>query len=98
AETPRPRPEILHRPLLWPAGCRLGLLRARRARPRDAGADKRHELAPPHSITSSARASNDCGTVRPNAFAVPRLIDNRYFVGACTGSSAGFVPLRMRST
>jgi len=51
-----------------------------------------------YSITSSARASSDGGTVRPSAFAVLRLITNSYLVGACTGRSAAFSPLRMRST
>src|SRR5262249_51335752 len=51
-----------------------------------------------HSITSSARASRVSGTVRPSALAVVRLITNSYLVGACTGSSAGLSPLRMRST
>ena len=36
--------------------------------------------------------------VRPSAFAVLRLITSSYLVGACTGRSAGFSPLRMRST
>ena len=56
------------------------------------------EIAPVHSITSSARASRVCGTVRPSAFAVLRLITNSYLVGACTGRSDGFSPFRMRST
>src|SRR5437016_10766774 len=43
-----------------------------------------------HSITSSAVASSVCGTVRPSAFAVLRLMIISYLVGACTGSSAGF--------
>ena len=51
-----------------------------------------------HSITSSARVSNCTGTSRPSAFAVLRLMTSSYFVGACTGRSAGFSPLRMRST
>ena len=51
-----------------------------------------------YSITSSARASRLSGTVRPSAFAVLRLMTNSYLVGACTGRSAGFSPLRMRST
>ena len=51
-----------------------------------------------HSITSSARASTDGGIVRPSAFAVLRLITSWYLVAACTGRSAGFSPLRMRST
>ena len=56
------------------------------------------ELAPSHSITSSARASSVGGTSRPSALAVLRLITSSYLVGACTGRSAGFSPLRMRST
>ena len=47
-----------------------------------------------HSITSSARASSVGGTSRPSAFAVLRLIASSYLVGACTGRSAGFSPLR----
>src|SRR5262245_46101881 len=54
--------------------------------------------AAPHSITSSARASTDAGTSMPNVFAILRLITSSYLVGACTGRSAGFSPLRMRST
>ena len=42
----------------------LALLRARRERPSDRrAAEKRDELAPLHSITSSARASSVGGTV-----------------------------------
>jgi hypothetical protein len=51
------------------------------------------DIAPAYSITSSARASSDGGTVRPSALAVLRLITS-YLVGACTGMSAGFSPLR----
>src|SRR3989442_1277355 len=51
-----------------------------------------------HSITSSARARSVGGTSRPSALAVLRLITSSYLVGACTGRSAGFSPLRMRST
>src|ERR1700731_1479813 len=51
-----------------------------------------------HSITSSARASTVGGTSRPSAFAVLRLSTVSYLVGVCTGRSAGFSPLRMRST
>src|SRR5262245_2168799 len=77
----------------------IGLLRARRERPRHRhAAEQRDELAPLHSITSSASASNLSGIWSPSAFAVFRLITNSYFVGACTGRSAGLSPLRMRST
>ena len=51
-----------------------------------------------YSITSSARASTDCRMSRPRVLAVLMLITNSYLVGACTGRSAGFSPLRMRST
>ena len=51
-----------------------------------------------YSITSSAIACSDGGTVRPSALAVLRLITSSYLVGTCTGRSAGFSPLRMRST
>src|SRR6266568_8074417 len=72
------------------------LLRARRARPRNVrrrrAAEQRYELAAPHSITSSARASSVGGMVSPSALAVFRLITSSYLVGACTGRSAGFSP------
>jgi hypothetical protein len=42
------------------------LLRARRERPYSRAAEQRDELPPPHSITSSARASSVGGTSRPN--------------------------------
>src|SRR5262249_51740202 len=77
----------------------LGLLCGKRQRPRDRRAsEKGDELAPLHSITSSARASSDVGTSMPSALAVLRLITSSYFVGACTGRFAVFSPLRMRST
>jgi len=66
--------------------------------PRRRAADKRDELAPVHSITSSARASTVCGISRSSALAALRLTTSSYLVGACTGRSAGFSPLRMRST
>src|SRR5947208_3442132 len=73
------------------------LLRARRERPRDRrAAEQRDELSPPHSITSSARPSSVIGKVTPSALAVLRLMASSTFVACCTGSSAGFTPLRMR--
>src|SRR4029077_5379609 len=77
------------------------LLRARNARPQQRcrrGAGQRNEIASPHSITSSAGAISVAGTVMPSALAVLRLMASTYLVGACTGRSAGFSPLRMRST
>src|SRR5262249_19682311 len=72
-------------------------LRARHKRPPRCASEKRDECAPPHSITSSARASRLGGTVRPSAFAVLRLITISIFVARWTGRSAGFSPLRMRA-
>src|SRR6516164_96200 len=74
------------------------LLRPRGKRPSRRAAEQRDERAPLHSITSSARASSVGGTVIPSAIAVLRLITSSYLVAACTGRSAGFSPLRMRST
>src|SRR5215813_2064862 len=74
-------------------------LRAGRKRPcRSRSGKKGDEFAPPHSITSSARRRTTSGTWRPSAFAVFMLSTVSYLVGACTGRSAGFSPLRMRST
>src|SRR5262245_60774705 len=75
------------------------LLRARRERPRGCRpAEERDERAALHSITSSARASSLAGTSRPSALAVLRLTCSSNLVGCCTGRSAAFAPLRMRST
>jgi hypothetical protein len=51
-----------------------------------------------YSITSSAVASSDEGTVRPSALAALRLITSSNLVGCWIGRLAGFSPLRMRST
>ena len=78
---------------------RRWLLCARRERPRRCrAAEQRDELAPYHSITSSASASNVGGTSSPRECAVLRLITNSNLVGCTTGSSAGFAPLRTRPT
>ena len=72
------------------------LLRKCRERPsRYCAADERDEFAPPHSITSSAVASRDCGKVRPSAFAAFKFSTSCNFVGRCTGSSAGLAPLKI---
>src|SRR5262249_38348824 len=75
-----------------------GLLGARRERPRRCrAAEQRDELAPLHSITSSARASSEAGTVSPSAFAVLRLMSSSNLVGTCTGRSAGLTPNRRQA-
>jgi hypothetical protein len=48
-----------------------------------------------YSITSSARAISDGGTVRPSDFAALRLITRSNLVGNCTGKAAALVPLRI---
>src|SRR6516164_8423824 len=49
-----------------------------------------------YSITSSARARIEGGTVRPSAVAVLRLTTSSKVVGCWTGRSAGLAPLRIR--
>jgi hypothetical protein len=69
------------------------LLPARRERPRGCrAAEQRDKRAPPHSITSSARASSVGGMSRPSALAVLRLMTSSTFVDCWTGKSAGFAP------
>ena len=75
--------------------CRSRLLRRAAERPRRSAAEQRDELAPLHSITSSARASSVGGTVRPSALAVCRLMTNSNLVDCKTGRSAGLAPLRI---
>jgi hypothetical protein len=50
-----------------------------------------------YSMTSSARASSDCGSVRPSALAVFRLTTSSNRVGRSTGRSAGRAPARIRA-
>ena len=72
----------------------LALLRPRRDRPRRRrAAEQRDELAPFHSITSSARASSDGGTSRPSAFAVLRLITSSNLVGCLHRQVGGLLAL-----
>jgi hypothetical protein len=56
----------------------------------------RYALAPPHSITWSARPERASGKVTPRVLAVFRLINSSTFVTCCTGRSAGLSPLRTR--
>jgi hypothetical protein len=51
---------------------------------------------PSYSMTSSARASSEGGTVRPSVLAVLRLMISSNLVDCITGRSAGFSPLRIR--
>src|SRR5260370_1088601 len=46
-------------------------------------AEKRDELAPVHSITSSARASRVGGTSRPSVIGGPASFESDYFFGCC---------------
>jgi hypothetical protein len=48
-----------------------------------------------YSMTSSARASSDCGTAIPSAAAVFTLITSSNLVGCSIGRSAGLAPLRI---
>src|SRR6516162_4050950 len=79
---------------------RRRLLRVCCKRPcRSHASEQADELAaPPHSITSSARARNDSGMVSPSALAVVRLTTSSNLVGCSTGMSPGFAPRRILST
>src|SRR5215471_6393105 len=71
------------------------LLAASGNRPCDGGtAEQDRNVAPPHSMTSSARARIEGGTVSPSALAVLSLTTSSNVVGCWTGISAGFSPLR----
>src|SRR5262245_6939474 len=83
-ESDHRQPTLLRPGRKWPSRCRA--------------AYQRDDLAAPHSITSSARASSIAGTSRPSALAVVRLMTKSNLVGCSTGSSAGLVPRRIRST
>src|SRR5262245_16918875 len=75
------------------------LLRARCERPCDCRTTEQpDELAPLHSITSSAVASSLSGICNPSALAATRLITRSNLVGCSTGISAGFAPRSTLST
>src|SRR5262245_43787028 len=74
----------------------LRLLRTRRERQCRRTAEKRDEVAPLHSITSSARSRIAVGIVTPSALAALRLTTVSNMVACWTGRSAGFSPLRIR--
>jgi hypothetical protein len=57
-----------------------------------------HYRTRPYSMISSAATNRPAGTVKSSAFAVLRFRTVWYLVGACTGSSAGELPRKMRST
>src|SRR5262249_55376963 len=78
---------------------RRRLLRLCCKRPcRSHASEQADELAPLHSITSSARASSVGGISRPRALAVVRLMTRSNLVGCSTGMSAGFTPRSILST
>ncbi len=68
------------------------LLRGRGQRCSEQRPAAEDEVAAPHSITSSAAASSNCGTVRPSALAVFRLITSSNLVGCCTGDRPAWRP------
>src|SRR5262245_29486352 len=76
----------------------LALLRARRERPRHSAAEQRDEVAPFHSITSSARRRKSRLIVSPSARAVLRLTTSSNLVGCSIGKSAGFSPFKILAT
>src|SRR5262249_50850741 len=85
-----PPPRECGRPLTFRQRCAVAqepdnwslrrLLRARREGPRRRAAEQRDEIAPLHSITSSARASSGSGTFRygPNVLPGPTRFSHRH--------------------
>ena len=69
------------------------LLRARTKRPDRRSTKSGNELAPPHSITSSARSRKSRLIVIPRARAVARLTTSSNFTGCSIGKSAGLAPV-----
>ena len=70
--------------------------------PFDSAVQRRRERhkqrgVPHYWISSSARASTDCGIAMPSARAVLRLTTSSNLAGCSTGRSPGFAPLRIRS-
>ena len=95
---PRPTREVAH-PIDLP--CRLLRARGQRQWPCQRGAgDNLDELPPPHSITSSARASRDEGTEISSCFAVRRLTASQKLVGNLSASRGSCRPeeFSLRST
>jgi hypothetical protein len=73
------------------------LLRMRRQRTRGChAANKRDELAEPHSITSSASKRMEVGKSSPSDLAAFKLTTSSNLVDCITGSSASLAPLSMR--
>src|SRR5262249_28289029 len=68
------------------------LLCARRERPYRRAAEQFDELAPLHSITSSARNKSDAGMDKPKASAVRKFKTCSNLVGRSIGTSAGLAP------
>ena len=64
---------------------------SRRARSRQSAAQQKYR----YSITSSARAITEAGTVMPSALAVLRLMLRWKRVGCSNGRSAGLAPFKM---
>src|SRR5947209_4519398 len=74
------------------------LLRRQGASRGHRAAQKQHQLAPPHSMTSSARARIASGMVSPRVLAVLRLMTSLNVVGCCTGRSPGLAPFKIFAT
>jgi hypothetical protein len=52
----------------------------------------------PNPFSNKSAAHSGLSKARGAALAVLKLMTSSYLLGACTGGSAGFSPLRIRST
>ena len=89
---------LLRNPTTGIAGCCARAANGAQQRCRRRAAEKRYELAPPHSITRLASASRFGGMSSPIAFAVLRLRISSNVVGCTIGRSAGLAPFNILST
>jgi hypothetical protein len=88
----------LHRAQYWSDLLPIAALPARAANQREGPLPDSCTAAKRcHSITSSARAITEAGTVMPSDLAVLRLMLRWKRVGCSNGRSAGLAPFKMRS-
>jgi hypothetical protein len=74
------------------------LLRPRNQRPPRRAAKPCDKIAPLHSITSSARARREGGTLSFSILAVSALMTSSNLLDCKTGRSVGLAPLRVWPT
>ncbi len=94
-----PKPKIKHYHIEQLPLCgKLGCFDVRNGPKKDIELPPKADVAMTYSITSSARANNEGGTLRSSALAVVRLMTKSNLVGCSTGMSLGLAPRKILST